>query len=79
MSAGIVPPLPAYTLDPATIARKGEELGFEFIWYYEPPIFPVKGDVPFPTPYLSIGVAGSPWTLNFDGHRQSQISYAKRD
>ncbi len=48
MSVGMVPPWPAYTLDPATIARKAEELGFGFIWYHEHPIFPVKSDSPFP-------------------------------
>src|SRR2546430_9135991 len=38
MSVGIVVPLPAYTLDPAFIATKAEQLGFESIWYHEHPI-----------------------------------------
>ncbi len=35
MSVGVVVPLPAYTLDPAFIARKAEELGFAE-WSTEP-------------------------------------------
>ena len=31
MSVGIIVPLPAYTLDPAFIAKKAEDLGFESI------------------------------------------------
>ena len=48
MSVGIVVPLPAYTIDPAFIARKSEELGFESLWYHEHPILPVHSDSPFP-------------------------------
>ena len=49
MSVGIVVPLPAYTLDPAFIAQKAEELGFESIWYHEHPILPVNSETPFPS------------------------------
>ena len=57
MSVGIVVSLPAYTLDPAFIARKAEDLGFEYIWYHEHPILPVKSDSPFPSNGGEI-----PWT-----------------
>ena len=46
MSVGIVVPLPAYTLDPAFIAKKAEELGFESIFYHEHPILPVNSVSP---------------------------------
>ena len=48
MSVGTSVPLPAYTIDPAFIARKAEELGFESIWYAEHPVVPVHSDSPFP-------------------------------
>jgi len=48
MSVGIVVPLPAYTLDPAFIAKKAEEVGFESIWYHEHPILPVHSESSFP-------------------------------
>ena len=48
MSVGIIVPLPAYTLNPAFIAKKAEDLGFESIWYHEHPILPVKSESPFP-------------------------------
>ncbi len=48
MSVGIVVPLPAYTLNPAFIAKKAEALGFESIWYHEHPILPVDSASPFP-------------------------------
>ncbi len=47
MAVGIVVPLPAYTLDPAFIAKKAEDLGFESIWYHEHPIMPVNSESPF--------------------------------
>ena len=50
-------PLPAYIIDPAFIARKSEELGFESLWYHEHPILPVHSDTPFPTTGGEI-----PWT-----------------
>ena len=49
MPVGIIVPLPAYTLDPAFIAQKAEELGFESIWYHEHPILPVHSDSPVPS------------------------------
>ena len=57
MSVGIVVPLPAYTIDPAFIAKKAEELGFESIWYHEHPILPVRSASPFPSTGGDI-----PWT-----------------
>ena len=41
MSVGTSIPLPAYTLDPAFMARTAEALGFESIWYAEHPLLPV--------------------------------------
>ena len=49
MSIGTSIPLPAYTLDPAFMARKAEELGFESIWYAEHPVVPVTSASPFPS------------------------------
>ena len=57
MSVGLVVPLPAYTLDPAFIAKKAEDLGFESIWYHEHPILPVNSASPFPATGGEI-----PWT-----------------
>ena len=48
MSVGTSVPLPAYTIDPAFMARKAEELGFESIWYAEHPVGPVHSASPFP-------------------------------
>ena len=48
MDIGTSIPLPAYTLDPAFIARKAEDLGFESIWYAEHPVVPVHSESPFP-------------------------------
>ena len=73
MSVGIVVPLPAYTLDPAFIAKKAEDLGFESIWYHEHPILPVKSESSFPStggeipwtyghfsePYISLAMGGA--------------------
>ena len=42
MNVGTSVPLPAYTIDPAFMARKAEELGFESIWYAEHPAVPVE-------------------------------------
>ena len=56
MSVGTSIPLPAYTLDPAFMARTAESLGFESIWYAEHPILPVSSESQFPS-------GGSiPWT-----------------
>ena len=57
MSVGIIVPLPAYTLNPAFIAKKAEDLGFESIWYHEHPILPVHSESPFPATGGEI-----PWT-----------------
>ena len=57
MSVGVVVPLPAYTIDPAFIAKKAEELGFEALWYHDHPILPVHSASPFPSTGGEI-----PWT-----------------
>ena len=44
MKIGISMPVPGYITDPAFMARKAEELGFESIWCAEHPILPVHGD-----------------------------------
>ena len=49
MSIGVSIPLPAYLVDPALIARKAEDLGFESIWYAEHPAVPVHSNSPFPS------------------------------
>lgn len=49
MPIGISTPLPAHTIDPAFIARKAEELGFDSLWYAEHPILPVHSESPFPS------------------------------
>ena len=49
MNVGTSVPLPAYTIDPAFMARKAEELGFESIWYAEHPILPVHSQSQFPS------------------------------
>ena len=42
MNVGVSTPLPAYEIDPAFMARRAEELGFESIWYADHPIMPVE-------------------------------------
>ena len=59
MSVGVSTPLPAYTVDPAYMARKAEELGFESVWYAEHPAVPVESDSPFPATGGEI-----PWTYS---------------
>ena len=49
MNIGLSTPLPAYTIDPAFMARRAEELGFDSIWYAEHPATPVESDSPFPS------------------------------
>lgn len=49
MDIGLSVPLPAYTIDPAFMARRAEELGFDSIWYAEHPVVPVSSDSPFPS------------------------------
>ena len=48
MAIGIYFPIPAYYVDPAFIARKAEELGFESVWCAEHPIIPVHSTSRFP-------------------------------
>ncbi len=59
MSIGTSTPLPAYTIDPAFMAKKAEELGFDSIWYAEHPAVPVHSDSPFPATGGEI-----PWTYS---------------
>jgi probable F420-dependent oxidoreductase len=59
MNIGTSVPLPAYTIDPAFMAQKAEELGFESIWYAEHPAVPVHSDSPFPSTGGAI-----PWTYS---------------
>ena len=59
MSVGVSTPLPAYTVDPAFMAKRAEELGFESIWYAEHPAVPVESDSPFPATGGEI-----PWTYS---------------
>ena len=59
MSVGVSTPLPAYTVDPAFMAQKAEELGFESLWYAEHPAVPVHSDSPFPATGGEI-----PWTYS---------------
>ena len=59
MSIGTSVPLPAYTIDPAFMAQKAEELGFESIWYAEHPAVPVHSTSPFPATGGEI-----PWTYS---------------
>ena len=59
MSIGTSVPLPAYTIDPAFMAKKAEELGFESIWYAEHPAVPVHSSSPFPSTGGEI-----PWTYS---------------
>ncbi len=59
MSVGVSTPLPAYTVDPAFMARTAENLGFESLWYAEHPAVPVSSDSPFPATGGEI-----PWTYS---------------
>ena len=59
MSVGVSTPLPAYTIDPAYMAKKAEELGFESLWYAEHPAVPVESNSPFPATGGEI-----PWTYS---------------
>ena len=59
MNVGVSTPLPAYTVDPAFMAKKAEDLGFESIWYAEHPAVPVESDSPFPATGGEI-----PWTYS---------------
>jgi probable F420-dependent oxidoreductase len=59
MNIGTSVPLPAYTIDPAFMAKKAEDLGFESIWYAEHPAVPVHSASPFPATGGEI-----PWTYS---------------
>ena len=70
MDVGTSIPLPAYTLDPAYIAKKAEELGFESIWYAEHPAVPVHSASPFPA-------TGGPIPENYSHFSDPYISLAR--
>ena len=59
MNVGTSVPLPAYTIDPAFMAKTAEDLGFESIWYAEHAAVPVHSDSPFPATGGEI-----PWTYS---------------
>ncbi|MQF96012.1 MAG: LLM class F420-dependent oxidoreductase [SAR202 cluster bacterium] len=59
MNVGTSVPLPAYTIDPAFMAKKAEEVGFESIWYAEHAAVPVHSNSPFPATGGEI-----PWTYS---------------
>ena len=59
MNIGTAVPLPAYNIDPAFMAKKAEDLGFDSIWYAEHPAVPVHSDSPFPSTGGEI-----PWTYS---------------
>ncbi|NKB58117.1 MAG: TIGR03619 family F420-dependent LLM class oxidoreductase [Alphaproteobacteria bacterium] len=59
MTIGTSVPLPAYTIDPAFMAKKAEDLGFTSIWYAEHPVVPVHSESPFPSTGGEI-----PWTYS---------------
>ena len=59
MNIGTSVPLPAYTIDPAFMAKKAEDLGFDSIWYAEHPAVPVHSQSPFPSTGGEI-----PWTYS---------------
>ncbi len=59
MKIGTSVPLPAYTIDPAFMAKKAEDLGFDSIWYAEHPAVPVRSESPFPATGGEI-----PWTYS---------------
>ena len=65
MNIGIVVPLPAYTIDPAFVAKKAEDLGFDSIWYGEHPAVPVHSDSPFPSTGGEIPISYSHFTEPF--------------
>jgi probable F420-dependent oxidoreductase len=48
MKIGILISANEYTADPATLARKMEELGFESIWLPDHPVLPVHSTTPLP-------------------------------
>src|ERR1700750_3310106 len=59
MMIGLAVPLPAYTIDPAFMARHAERLGFDSIWYAAHPAVPVESASPFPATGGAI-----PWTYS---------------
>ena len=59
MTIGTSVPLPAYNIDPAFMAKKAEDLGFDSIWYAEHPAVPVHSDSLFPSTGGEI-----PWTYS---------------
>ena len=48
MDIGVFQILPGTEADPAKVAKRAEELGFDSYWVPEHPIYPIKGSVPYP-------------------------------
>ncbi len=48
MDIGVFQICPDAEADPAKVAKRAEELGFESYWVPEHPVYPVKGSVPYP-------------------------------
>ena len=63
----------AYTIDPAFMAKKAEELGFDSIWYAEHPVLPVSSESQFPSGglYRSLTPTSPTRTLPWRGRRRS--------
>ena len=50
MTVGIWPSPPVDNVDPALVARKAEDLGFDSIWYPEHAVMPVSSTSRYPSP-----------------------------
>jgi probable F420-dependent oxidoreductase len=48
MDIGVFQILPDAEADPAKVAKRAEELGFDSYWVPEHPVYPVKGTFPYP-------------------------------
>ncbi|MGH7934112.1 MAG: LLM class F420-dependent oxidoreductase [Candidatus Binataceae bacterium] len=48
MKIGLLTTVNEYSVDPASLARKAESLGFESLWLPDHPVMPVHADTPLP-------------------------------
>jgi hypothetical protein len=48
MKIGILLTVNEYTIDPANLARKAEQLGFESLWFPDHAVMPVHSNTPLP-------------------------------
>src|SRR5215469_17843183 len=48
MKIGILLTVNEYTIDPANLARKAEQLGFESLWLPDHAVMPVHSETPLP-------------------------------